>query len=225
MNNVVNVLRQSPIFNDLKSGRASNVPFMANNVPYKRGYYLSDGIYPQWAVLIKSIKNPATNDHKRLLYKTKHKATRKDVERAFGVLKTKWKLIKYPTRGMSRHRLSDVMYTCIILHNMIIHDNGEAISPDFFPEEQHRDGIPRRRKKDIEEKKRGRRKEFVIRNIQAITHKFAHLGAKGITTIIGGGDLVVAVKKVGVVQVTSRPVAKRIWNLLYKKEGDFWSEA
>ncbi|GJS19567.1 ALP1-like protein [Tanacetum coccineum] len=208
MNNVVNVLRQSPIFNDLKSGRASNVSFMANNVPYKRGYYLSDGIYPQWAVLIKSIKNPVTNDHKRLLYKTKHEAARKDVERAFGVLKTKWKLIKYPTRGMSRHRLSDVMYTCIILHNMIIHDNGEAISPDFFPEEQHRDGIP-----------------SVIRNIQAITHKFAHLGAKGITTIIGGGDLVVAVKKVRVVQVTSRPVAKRIWNLLYKKEGDFWSEA
>ncbi|GJU38553.1 hypothetical protein Tco_1191510 [Tanacetum coccineum] len=31
------------------------------------------------------------------------------------------------------------MYTCLILHNMIIHDNGNAISPEFFPEEQHRD--------------------------------------------------------------------------------------
>ncbi|GKE02720.1 ALP1-like protein, partial [Tanacetum coccineum] len=46
MNNDVNVLRQSPIFNDLKSGRAPNVPFMANNVPYKRGYCHTDGIYP-----------------------------------------------------------------------------------------------------------------------------------------------------------------------------------
>ncbi|GJU03100.1 ALP1-like protein [Tanacetum coccineum] len=54
----------------------------------------------------------------------------------------KWKLIKYPTRGMSRSRLSDVMYTCIILHNMIIHDNGNAISPDFFLKEQHRDDDP-----------------------------------------------------------------------------------
>ncbi|GJU39872.1 ALP1-like protein [Tanacetum coccineum] len=139
MNNDVNVLRQSPIFNDLKSGRAPDVPFMANNVPYKRGYYLTDGIYPQGGVLIKSIKNPGTNDHKRILYKTKHEAARKYVKRAFGVLKTRWKLIKYPARGMSRRRLSDVMYTCIILHNMIIHDNGEAISPDFFPEDQHRD--------------------------------------------------------------------------------------
>ncbi|GJZ03456.1 reverse transcriptase domain-containing protein [Tanacetum coccineum] len=84
MTNDVNVLRQSPIFNVLKSRRALDVPFMSNNVPYKRGYYLTDGIYPQWAVLIKSIKNPSTNDHKRILYKTNHEAARKDVERAFG---------------------------------------------------------------------------------------------------------------------------------------------
>ncbi|GKC08339.1 ALP1-like protein [Tanacetum coccineum] len=80
MNNDVNVLRQSPLFNDLKSGRAPDVPFVANNVPYKRGYYLTDEIYPQWSVLIKSIKNPGTNDHKRILYKTKHEAAKKDVE-------------------------------------------------------------------------------------------------------------------------------------------------
>nr|GEX23569.1 reverse transcriptase domain-containing protein [Tanacetum cinerariifolium] len=43
MNNDVDVLRQFPIFNDLKSGRAPDVPFVANNVPYKRGYYLTDG--------------------------------------------------------------------------------------------------------------------------------------------------------------------------------------
>ncbi|GJW50284.1 RNA-directed DNA polymerase, eukaryota [Tanacetum coccineum] len=47
INNDVNVLRQSPIFNDLKSGKAPDVPFVANNVSYKRGYYLTDGIYPQ----------------------------------------------------------------------------------------------------------------------------------------------------------------------------------
>ncbi|GJT83417.1 ALP1-like protein, partial [Tanacetum coccineum] len=87
MNNDMNILHQSPLFNDLKSGRALDVPFVVNNVTYKRGYYLPDGIYPQWSVLIKSIKNPGTNDHKRILYKTKHKAARKDVERDFGVLK------------------------------------------------------------------------------------------------------------------------------------------
>nr|GEY60532.1 putative nuclease HARBI1 [Tanacetum cinerariifolium] len=130
MNNDVNVLRQSLLFNDLKSGKAPDVSFMANNVPYKMGDYLTDGIYPQWSVLIKSIKNPGMNDHKRILYKTKHETARKYVERAFGVLKKKWKLIKHPARGLSRRRLSlsGVMYTYIVLHNMIIRDNGVAIS-------------------------------------------------------------------------------------------------
>ncbi|GJU77908.1 ALP1-like protein [Tanacetum coccineum] len=142
MNNDLSVLRQSPLFNDLKSGRSPDVPFVVNNMPYKRGYYLTDGIYPQWSVLIKLIRNPGTNDHKRILYKTKQEAARKDMGRAFGVLKQNWKIIKYPARGLTRSRLSDIMYTCIILHNIIIHDNGNAISLEFFPEEQHRDDDP-----------------------------------------------------------------------------------
>ncbi|GJX79415.1 ALP1-like protein [Tanacetum coccineum] len=89
MNNDVNVLRQSPLFNDLKAVKAPDVPFVANNVTYERGYYLIDGIYLQWSVLIKSIRNPGVNDHKQILYKTKHEIARKDVERAFGVLKKK----------------------------------------------------------------------------------------------------------------------------------------
>ncbi|GJT84331.1 putative nuclease HARBI1 [Tanacetum coccineum] len=38
MNNDVNVLRQSPIFNDLKIGKAPDIPFVANDVAYSRGY-------------------------------------------------------------------------------------------------------------------------------------------------------------------------------------------
>nr|GEZ74395.1 protein ALP1-like [Tanacetum cinerariifolium] len=142
MNNDVEVLRQSPLFNDLKSERAQDVPFVATDVPYKREYYLTDRIYPQRSVLIKSIKNPGTDDHKRILYKTKHEAAKKDVERVFGVLKKKWKIIKYLARGLMQSRLSDIMYTCLILHNMIIHDKGKAISLDYFPDEQHRADDP-----------------------------------------------------------------------------------
>ncbi|GJT24273.1 probably inactive leucine-rich repeat receptor-like protein kinase [Tanacetum coccineum] len=43
------------------------------------GYYLTNGMYPQWSILIKSIKNPDANDHKRIRYKTKHEAAREDV--------------------------------------------------------------------------------------------------------------------------------------------------
>ncbi|GKD25781.1 protein translocase subunit SecA2, chloroplastic isoform X1 [Tanacetum coccineum] len=37
-------------------------------------------IYPEWAVLMKSISQPESNDVKRIRYKQAHEATRKDVE-------------------------------------------------------------------------------------------------------------------------------------------------
>ncbi|GJV90656.1 ALP1-like protein isoform X1 [Tanacetum coccineum] len=66
-------------------GKAPEVPFVANDVTYKWGYYLTNGIYPEWAVLMKSISQPESNDVKRIRYKQSHEAARKDMERAFGL--------------------------------------------------------------------------------------------------------------------------------------------
>ncbi|GJR60554.1 ALP1-like protein [Tanacetum coccineum] len=147
-NNDVNVLRQSPVLNDLKVGKAPEVPFVANDVTYKWGYYLTDGIYPEWVVLMKSISQPGSNDVKRIRYKQAHEAARKDVERAFGVLKKKWVIVRTPARSRSLKRITHLMYTCIILHNMIRKEKGKAISLDFYPEEQHREDDPVRSAQD-----------------------------------------------------------------------------
>nr|GEZ54044.1 hypothetical protein [Tanacetum cinerariifolium] len=48
-NNNINVLYQSPLFNDLKTNRAPEIPFVTNGVSYPSGYYLVDGIYPKLA--------------------------------------------------------------------------------------------------------------------------------------------------------------------------------
>ncbi|GKA12454.1 ALP1-like protein isoform X1 [Tanacetum coccineum] len=88
-NNGINVLYQSPLFNDLKSGRVPENPFVANSVTYPCGYYLVDEIYLKLATLVKTILEPADDDHKRILYKQKQESERKDVERAFCVLKKK----------------------------------------------------------------------------------------------------------------------------------------
>ncbi|GKC08501.1 ALP1-like protein isoform X1 [Tanacetum coccineum] len=108
------------------------------------GYYLTDGIYPEWAMLVKSISQPGLNDVKRIRYKQahSHETTRKDVERAFGVLKKKWAIVRTHARSRSLKRITHLMYTCIILHNMIRKEKGKAISPDFYPEEQHREDDP-----------------------------------------------------------------------------------
>ncbi|GJU22263.1 ALP1-like protein [Tanacetum coccineum] len=65
-NNDINILYQSPLFNDLKTGRALEIPFVANGVTYPSGYYLVDGIYPELAPLVKTIPEPADDDHKRI---------------------------------------------------------------------------------------------------------------------------------------------------------------
>ncbi|XP_023766051.2 uncharacterized protein LOC111914572 [Lactuca sativa] len=52
-NNDVNVLDQSPIFDDLLNGKASDAPFRVNGNEYKYGYYLTDGIYPQYSTFVK----------------------------------------------------------------------------------------------------------------------------------------------------------------------------
>nr|GEY13443.1 putative nuclease HARBI1 [Tanacetum cinerariifolium] len=101
-NNDINVLYQSPIFNDLKTGRSPEIPFEANGVTYRSGYYLVDGMYPELAPLVKTIPKPADDDHKRILYKQKQESAKKDVERAFGVLKKKWAILANPTRALKK---------------------------------------------------------------------------------------------------------------------------
>ncbi|GJR98486.1 ALP1-like protein [Tanacetum coccineum] len=67
-NNDVNGLRQSPVLNDLKVGKAPEVPFVANDVTYKWGYYLTDGIYPEWVVLRSLFRCTGLHDVKRIRY-------------------------------------------------------------------------------------------------------------------------------------------------------------
>ena len=83
--NDINVLQRSPVFDDLANGRAPIVEFTVNDNIYSIGYYLADGIYPDWATLVKSISAPVSNKQK--IYAQRQESCRKDVERAFGVLR------------------------------------------------------------------------------------------------------------------------------------------
>ncbi|KAD5803084.1 hypothetical protein E3N88_14444 [Mikania micrantha] len=73
---------------------------MVNGVEYKLGYYLGDEIYPSWATIVKSLQHPLDNDLKRRRFKRAQEAARKDVERAFGVLKGKWNILHRPAKQM-----------------------------------------------------------------------------------------------------------------------------
>ncbi|XP_074319248.1 uncharacterized protein LOC141656282 [Silene latifolia] len=48
----INVLHRSPVFDDVLNGRAPRVNYIVNGQQFDTGYYLTDGIYPQWPTFI-----------------------------------------------------------------------------------------------------------------------------------------------------------------------------
>ena len=123
-NNDINVLNQSPLFKDVLQGQAPIVNFMVNGHEHNMGYYLADDIYPSWPVFIKGIPLPQSEKHQ--LFTNAQAAWRKDVECAFGVLKSRFNIIAVPGRSYSKRTLGLIMRACVILHNMIIDDERDA---------------------------------------------------------------------------------------------------
>nr|XP_043633619.1 uncharacterized protein LOC122604820 [Erigeron canadensis] len=80
-NNGINVLNQSLLFNSFENGTAPVVPFTVNGTEYKYQYFLVDGIYPRYAMFVKTIPHP-TNE-KRIRFAKTREAARKVVERTF----------------------------------------------------------------------------------------------------------------------------------------------
>ena len=84
MNNDINILNNSTLFDDLIDDIAYVAMFEVSGVTYKKGYYLADGIYLRRATFVKSFT--VARDEKHGHFKMRQEGARKDVERVFGVL-------------------------------------------------------------------------------------------------------------------------------------------
>ncbi|GJV95125.1 ALP1-like protein isoform X1 [Tanacetum coccineum] len=125
-NNDLNVLYGSPLFDDELADTAPECPFVVNGHTYRKCYYLADGIYPAWSTFVKSFS--VARDEKSLKFKRVQEAARKDIERAFGVLQGRWGIIRQPARAYQINMLKKIMYCCIMLHNMILEDEGFEVN-------------------------------------------------------------------------------------------------
>ncbi|XP_076893841.1 uncharacterized protein LOC143545959 [Bidens hawaiensis] len=67
-NNDVAVINVSPIFDRLTDGVSPDTSFSTNDVNYEYGYYLVNGIYPEWATLVLALRARLTkNDSGRAI--------------------------------------------------------------------------------------------------------------------------------------------------------------
>ncbi|XP_073271458.1 uncharacterized protein [Primulina huaijiensis] len=90
-NNDINVLEASDLFSNLAQGIAPTAHYRIGQKEYDMGYYLADGIYPKWSTIVQSIHDP--RGPKKKYFAMKQKSCRKDVERAFGVLQSRFAIV------------------------------------------------------------------------------------------------------------------------------------
>nr|GEV60246.1 protein ALP1-like [Tanacetum cinerariifolium] len=124
-NNGINVLDNFPLFDDLLDDKAPVAPYVVNGVGFEKGYYLADGIYPQWANFVKSFT--VANDAKHVYFKKRQESARKDVEHAFGVFQRRWGIIQQLARQYHVNTIRRIMYSFITMHNMNLEDQKMAI--------------------------------------------------------------------------------------------------
>ncbi|CAL2276432.1 unnamed protein product [Prunus armeniaca] len=128
--NDLNVLGQSPVFNDVLRGHSPQIMYRINNTVYSGAYYLADRIYPRWTTFMKTIPNPQSEKEKS--FAAFQEGYKKDMERCFGVLQAYWAIIKGVARMLDEEVLQSIIMTCIILHNMIVEDEYDYDASEVF---------------------------------------------------------------------------------------------
>ena len=125
---------RSPVFDDVEQGNTTRVIFFVSQHPYNIAYYLADGIYPSYPTFVKSIRLPQSEPDK--LFVQRQEACHKDIERAFGVLQARFKIIRKPAGLWDIFELAIIMRSCIILHNMIVKDERETYAQHWTDYDQ-----------------------------------------------------------------------------------------
>ena len=94
-------------------------PYQIAIEDFTRPYFFADGIHPRWSVHMTAPQAPSTPAEKKIT--RKQESVRKDIERAFVVLKARFRILKNPNKGL------------FVLHNMILfHFQGQNLVEDLL---------------------------------------------------------------------------------------------
>jgi Plant transposon protein len=137
--NDINVLDKSSIVGAMINGQLNlkTEPYLLNGRLRDWMYFLVDGIYPSWAIFVKTIPKAARRNRNEEVFSAKQEGVRKDIERAFGILVKKFHLLAYPIRFWMEETIRNIVYACVILHNMCCEERIREKGSFALDEEDH----------------------------------------------------------------------------------------
>ena len=119
--NDLSILRLGTFTRKLFNNALPECPYQIANEDFTRPYFFADGIYPRWPVLMTAPQAPSTPAEKK--FTRKQESVRKDIERAFGVLKARFRILKNGFWYQEKWKCVALTRVCFVLHNMIIFHN------------------------------------------------------------------------------------------------------
>ena len=84
------------MFHSILNGAWGRRQFSAADHIFELMYFLVDGIYPKWATFVHPISAPTSTAESK--FTSAQEAARKDVERLFGVVKGRFKMLRSGNR-------------------------------------------------------------------------------------------------------------------------------
>ncbi|KAL7549247.1 hypothetical protein ACHAWF_012507 [Thalassiosira exigua] len=118
--NDLNIWEKSSHLESFQDGTFSELDFEyeINGEKFDQLFALVDGIYPQLSRFLQTISVPISKIDSH--YSGWQEAKRKDIERAFGVLKKKFHLLAHAIRMAYRDDIFYAVRACTALHNMMV---------------------------------------------------------------------------------------------------------
>lgn len=120
--NDLNILYASTLFRSIRLGSWPPSQAHTNTAGFSLMWYysLTDGIYPDWRVFIKTYKNPKSRKERD--FGKQQEAVRKAFGRFFGVLFRKYRMLCNPCSLWFKETMAYIIEACVILHNMTVID-------------------------------------------------------------------------------------------------------
>ena len=137
------VFKESPIYDEIESGvlgavmRTTAVPVAMPDgsdvrVPLQ---LVGDNAYMCKPYLLPAYMDSTAREGARRTFNYNHSKTRIVIERTFGILKSRWRLLRRSI-DLDLHVTAHVVAACCILHNLCLEHNVQLAEQDFEEEQQ-----------------------------------------------------------------------------------------